>query len=159
MVTRAIATAKNMKTELDVCLGKAGTPVGKLVFVQNGPRVFTQFAYFQDWLDHADTFNVSPDLMATPGYQTRKPASKEDSLFFLALGDTEPDAWGRRVIARAHAKRRENDSTLGSLTELDYLCAVDDFSRMGALRLRDARGTYLESVTAGSPCCSNPPNN
>ena len=30
----------------------------------------------------------------------------EDSLFFLALGDTEPDAWGRRVIARAHAKRR-----------------------------------------------------
>jgi serine/threonine-protein kinase HipA len=149
MVTRAIATAKNMKTELDVCLGKAGTPVGKLVFVQNGPRVFTQFAYFQDWLDHADTFNVSPDLMATPGYQTRKPASKEDSLFFLALGDTEPDAWGRRVIARAHAKRRENDSTLGSLTELDYLCAVDDFSRMGALRLRDARGTYLESVTAG----------
>jgi serine/threonine-protein kinase HipA len=35
---------------MDVCLGKAGTPVGKLVFVRNGPRAFTQFAYFQDWL-------------------------------------------------------------------------------------------------------------
>jgi len=111
--------------------------------------MFTQFAYFQDWLDHADTFNVSPDLTATPGYQTRKPVTKEDSLFFLALGDTEPDAWGRRVIARAHAKRREDDSNLGALTELDYLCSVDDFSRMGALRLRNSRGAYLESVPAG----------
>jgi len=149
MVTRASASAQNMKTELDVCLGKAGTPVGKLVFVRNGPRVFTQFAYFQDWLDHADTFNVSPDLSATPGYQTRKPASQEDSLFFLALADTEPDAWGRRVIARAHAKRREGDPKLGALTELDYLCAVDDFSRMGALRLRRSDGTYLDCVPAG----------
>ncbi|NDG38526.1 MAG: type II toxin-antitoxin system HipA family toxin [Betaproteobacteria bacterium] len=138
-----------MKTELDVCLGKVGTSVGKLVFVRNGPRVFTQFAYFQDWLDNKDTFNISPDLMAAPGYQTRKAATREDSLFFLALGDTEPDAWGRRVVARAHAKRREDDPTLGALTELDYLCAVDDFSRMGALRLRDRHGAYLESVPAG----------
>ena len=41
----------NIKTEIDVCLGKVGMPVGKLVFVRNGPRMFTQFAYFQDWLD------------------------------------------------------------------------------------------------------------
>lgn len=149
MATRAGAAAQNIKTELDVCLGKAGTPVGKLVFVRNGPRVFTQFAYFQDWFDNQDTFNVSPDLTASPGYQTRKAATKEDSLFFLALGDTEPDVWGRRVIARAHAKRREEAPTLGALTELDYLCAVDDFSRMGALRLRTAQDAYLESIPAG----------
>ena len=78
MATRAVAAAQKMKTELDVCLGKVGTSVGKLVFVRNGPRVFTQFAYFQDWLDNKDTFNVSPDLTATPGYQTRKAATKED---------------------------------------------------------------------------------
>ncbi len=149
MATRAGAAAQNMKTELDVCLGKAGTPVGKLVFVRNGPRMFTQFAYFQDWLSHKDTFNISPDLDPKPLYQARKPAAKEDSLFFLALGDTEPDVWGRRVIARAHAKRREEAPTLGALTELDYLCAVDDFSRMGALRLRNAHGPHLESVSAG----------
>jgi serine/threonine-protein kinase HipA len=155
MATRASAAAQNLKTELDVCLGKAGTPVGKLVFVRNGPRVFTQFAYFQDWLDNKNTFNVSPDLSATPGYQTRKAATSEDSLFFLALGDTEPDAWGRRVIARAHAKRREDDPNLGALTELDYLCAVDDFSRMGALRLRNRHGAYLGSAPAGQH--STPP--
>jgi serine/threonine-protein kinase HipA len=155
MAKRAGAAAQNMKTELDVCLGKAGRPVGKLVFVRNGPRAFTQFAYFQDWLDNKDTFNVSPDLTATPGYQTRRATTREDSLFFLALGDTEPDAWGRRVIARAHAKRRENDPTLGALSELDFLCAVDDFSRMGALRLRNMHSAYLESVTAGQR--STPP--
>ena len=96
-----------------------------------------------------NTFNVSPDLKATPGYQTRKAATKEDSLFFLALGGTEPDAWGRRIIARAHAKRREDEPTLGVLTELDYLCAVDDFTRMGALRLRNTHGAYLECAPAG----------
>lgn len=149
MARRAGAAAQNLKTQLDVCLGKIGTPVGRLVFVRNGPRVFTQFAYFQDWLGNKDTFNVSPDLRATPGYQTRKAATKEESVFFLALGDTEPDAWGRRVIARAHARRREDDPNLGALTELDYLCAVDDFSRMGALRLRNTQGAYLESVPAG----------
>jgi serine/threonine-protein kinase HipA len=149
MAVRAVAATTNMKTALDVCLGKAGTPVGKLVFVRNGPRMFSQFAYFQDWLSHKDTFNVSPDLALTPLYQARKPATKEDSLFFLALGDTEPDAWGRRVIARAHAKRRAEDASLGTLTELDYLCAVDDFSRLGALRLRNEHGAYLETSTAG----------
>ena len=149
MAKRAAATAHPMKTELDVCLGKVGTPVGKLVFVRNGPRMFTQFAYFQDWLSHKDAFNVSQDLALTPLYQARKPETKEDSLFFLALGDTEPDAWGRRVIARAHAKRREDDPSLGALTELDYLCAVDDFSRMGALRLRNAHGAFLEYTPTG----------
>lgn len=156
MATRPAATVHNMKTELDVCLGKAGTAVGRLVFVRNGMRMFSQFAYFQDWLGHEDAFNVSSDLALTPLYQTRKPESREDTLFFLALGDTEPDAWGRRVIARAHAKRREKDPALGALTELDYLCAVDDFSRVGALRLRNAQGTYLECVHAGRPVCSTP---
>ena len=67
-------------------LGKAGTPLGRLVVVRNGPRIFTQFAYFQDWPEGKSTFNVSPDLAALPGYQTRKAPTKEDSLFFLALG-------------------------------------------------------------------------
>ena len=80
MVTRASASAQKMKTELNVCLRKTGIPVEKFVFLRNEPRVFTQFVYFQDWLDCADTFNVSPDLMAVPSYQTRKPATKECSL-------------------------------------------------------------------------------
>ncbi len=65
----------------------------------------------------------------------------------LALVDTEPDAWGKRVIQRAHVKLRQRDPSLGALTRFDLLTTVDDFSRVGALRLRDAKGQFLRSDT------------
>ncbi|MDD2882865.1 MAG: hypothetical protein PHQ58_20835 [Rhodoferax sp.] len=43
---------------------------------------------------------------------------RADSIFHLALADTAPDAWGRRVIARPHAKERKNNPNLAALTEL-----------------------------------------
>lgn len=137
------------KTHIEVCIGQEGLPMGGLAYVKDGRREYTVFAYSQDWLSHPVRFAVSPDLALVPGHQLRKPASKEDSRFFLALADTEPDAWGRRVIARAHAKARKNDPTLKALTELDYLCAVDDFSRIGALRLRNDKGDFLRTVEQG----------
>jgi serine/threonine-protein kinase HipA len=89
------------------------------------------------------------------GHVSRKAPSSADSVFHFALADTAPDAWGRRVIARAHAKQRKSDPTLPALTELDYLAAVDDFSRVGALRLRNAAGAYLRDVAPGKR--STPP--
>jgi serine/threonine-protein kinase HipA len=44
------------------------------------------------------------------------------------------------VIARAHAKARKTNPHLKALNALDYLSAVDDFSRMGALRLAQRAG-------------------
>ena len=82
------------------------------------------------------------------GYQSHKAASAHDSVFHGALADTAPDAWGRRVIARNHAKRRKDDPLLPALNELDYLLAVDDYSRVGALRLRDPDGTCLQTAAA-----------
>ena len=138
------------RTPLEVFLGKAEKPLGRLIFVKDGQREFSQFAYNEAWLTSAQYFAVSPDLSRRTGYQLRKPPTKNDSSFFLALADTEPDAWGRRVIARAHAKARAKDAALGPLTELDYLMAVDDFSRVGALRLRDDTGQYLRRVAEGA---------
>ncbi len=134
---------------LDVFLGAAEHAVGTLVYVRAGQREFSQFAYRETWLSDPRYFDVSPDLVKTVGYQVRRAATKEDGVFFFALADTEPDSWGRRVIARAHAKERQKNPSLGPLTELDYLCAVDDHSRIGALRLRDASKRYLRSVAAG----------
>lgn len=137
------------QVELDVVLGAAERAVGRLVYVRAGQREFSQFAYREDWLSDPRYFDVSPDLDKAVGYQVRRAATKEDSVFFHALADTEPDSWGRRVIARAHAKERQGNPSLGPLTELDYLCAVDDHSRIGALRLRDASKRYLRCVEAG----------
>ena len=137
------------RTQLDVFLGQAEKPLGRLIFVKDGQRAFSQFSYSEEWLTDTQSFDISTDLQRQSGYQLRKPQSKNDSCFFLALADTEPDAWGRRVIARAHAKARAKDVTLKPLTEVDYLSCVDDFSRVGALRLRDEKGQYLRSVPKG----------
>jgi serine/threonine-protein kinase HipA len=111
------------KTTLEVCLGQAEKPVGRLVYAKDGQREFSQFAYSEAWLADPAYFDLSPDLPRQAGYQLRKPPTANDPCFFLALADTEPDAWGRRVIARAHAKARAQDARLGPLTELDYLAA------------------------------------
>jgi serine/threonine-protein kinase HipA len=134
---------------VQVCLGKAGVPVGQLAHTRQGQREHSAFAYADSWLKNPERFQVSPDLPLVAGHQVRRAPTKTDSVFHFALADTAPDAWGRRVMARAHAKRRQQDPTLGALTEMDYLCAVDDFSRVGALRLQDRQGSYLQTVEEG----------
>lgn len=150
MATKPAFKPVTHRTQLDVFLGKAEKSLGRLIFVKDGQREFSQFAYSDEWLVDPLFFDVSPDLQRQSGYQLRKAPSKSDPCFFLALADTEPDAWGRRVIARAHAKARGKNASLGPLTEADYLASVDDFSRVGALRLRDEHGHYLRSVADGA---------
>jgi serine/threonine-protein kinase HipA len=137
------------KTQLQVCLGQSGLLVGELTYVKEGAREYSALAYDATWLAREDRFDVSPDLELMAGYQTHKAGSKDDSVFHFALADTEPDSWGRRVIARAHARARKKNPDLPALNALDYLCAVDDFSRMGALRLRDSKGGYLRTAEPG----------
>ena len=122
--------------------------VGELIFIQQGRREFSQFHYAASWLADPNHFEISPDLPLVAGFQTRKAPSAHDSVFHFAMADTTPDAWGRRVIGRARAKDRRTNPKLGPLTELDYLCAVDDFSRIGALRLH-GEGKYLRAADDG----------
>lgn len=142
------SNSSNQRTALQVHLGTKGTIVGELIFVQQGRREFSQFQYAPSWLADENRFEVSPDLPLVAGYQNRKAPTANDSVFHFAIADTVPDAWGRRVIDRARAKDRRADPKLGPLTELDYLCAVDDFSRIGALRLQ-CDGKYLRTAGEG----------
>ena len=103
----------NIRQQVDVCIGQTGTPVGSLTYVQQGQRENTSFAYIDNWLSSPDRFQISPDLALTTDYQQRKAATKSDSPFHYAIADTAPDAWGRRVIARAHAKQRRSRPELG----------------------------------------------
>lgn len=126
-----------IRQQVRIGIGRANSPVGSLVYVRQGRRENSAFAYHESWLTSPTRFNVSADLRLLAGHQPHKAASPHDSVFHGAIADTAPDAWGRRVIARHHAKRRKADPQLSPLTELDYLLAVDDFSRVGALRLHD----------------------
>jgi serine/threonine-protein kinase HipA len=70
------------------------------------------------------------------------------------IADTEPDGWGRRVISRDHAKRRQTarragmDAGSSQLNAVDFLLAVDDGSRVGALRFRDEEGVFQRAADA-----------
>jgi len=138
---------------MKVAIGTQALPVGELTFVRDGRREYSGFAYGPDWLRSPERFEVSPDLPLREGFMTRRAPSDSDSPFPFAVADTAPDAWGRRIIQRAHAKRRAANPTLGPLTAFDYLASVDDFSRMGALRLLDSEGQFLGS----SPGYRTPP--
>jgi len=128
-----------------VVIGARALPVGELDFVRDGRREHSGFSYAPEWLRSRENFVISPDLPLREGFVTRRAPSDLDSPFPFALADTAPDAWGRRVIKRDHAKRRAGDPSLAPLNEFDYLAAVDDFSRVGALRLLGADGEFLRS--------------
>jgi serine/threonine-protein kinase HipA len=136
------------KKQAHVCIGQAGIDVGEISFVRDRHREYSSFVYERSWLEHGERFEISPELPLREGHFTRRAPSEEESPFPYALADTEPDAWGTRVIQRAHARRRQLDPSVGALTRFDILAAVDDFSRIGALRLRDSAGEYLRSGTA-----------
>lgn len=141
--------ATSTRRQVEICIGKVGTPIGSLTYTVHGRRENSVIAYDDRWLANPERFNVSADLQLMLGYQAHKSRSAHDPVFHGAIADTAPDAWGRRVIARDHAKRRKEDPQLQVLTEIDYLLAVDDFSRIGALRLRDADGRYYRTAPEG----------
>ena len=138
-----------------ICLGAAGQVVGRLTYSKSGSRENSSFSYDSQWLGSADRFSVSPDLEMIDGHQFHKAATTEDSVFHLGIADTEPDGWGCRVIARDHARHRKAfaeqrpEMPFATLTEWDYLIGVDDFSRVGAIRLRDDQGDFLRTIKDG----------
>lgn len=138
----------NQSAAFDICMGETPIEAGRLIYTKNGQRQHSMFEYAPSWLAREDAFTISPDLplAAAKYYQA---GAGETSPFHLAIADTEPDAWGRKVIQRDHAKRRRADPSVGPLTEMDVLSAVDDESRIGAIRLRDADGVFVRPTAAG----------
>lgn len=142
-----------MKRTLQIFLGNDGRPVGTLHYDQNGAREHAAFAYDETWLAAPDRFAIEPNLRLVAGAQFHRKAP-DGSVFHAAIADTEPDGWGRRVIARDHAKRRQasrragTDAGLSQLNAVDFLLAVDDGSRVGALRFRDEDGIFQRAAEA-----------
>ncbi|MGX5830103.1 type II toxin-antitoxin system HipA family toxin [Mesorhizobium sp. 43Arga] len=143
-----------MRRSIAVHLGQEATPLGMLRYDQQGARESAAFEYDASWLARRSRFSIEPGLPLVAGPQYHRKA-RDGSVFHDAIADTEPDGWGRRVIQRDHAKRRQEARRVGDETEarplnaMDYLLAVDDTSRVGALRLQDEEGHYQRSVDEG----------
>ena len=143
-----------MRRRIDVLLGDTPRLVGVLHHEARGQRESAAFEYDATWLQAKDAYPIEPGLplVAGPQYRTKSEAGQ---VFHGAISDSEPDGWGREVIKRDHAKQRSEARSRGEkpdarpLDNLDFLLAVDDVSRVGALRFRDEGGVFRRAGERG----------
>jgi serine/threonine-protein kinase HipA len=134
-----------VKRTIDVLIGGEARLVGRLHHDRRGHREASAFAYDARWLADPDRFAIDPSTSLTQGFQY--PPKLGDGVFHAAIADTEPDGWAKQVILRDHAKRRAlGESIEGPLDALGFLLAVDDESRVGALRFRDEAGVIQRAA-------------
>ena len=104
--------------------------VGSCRYVSRGRRRSSVFEYADEWLERGDAFAIDPANL--PLEEVRIYTRPEKSALHGALRDTAPDQWGRQLVRRAFRKAGEQRA----LSEVDYLLAITDQTRIGALRYR-----------------------
>lgn len=143
-----------MKRTIRVFVGNEARLAGTLHYDSVGARERSAFAYDETWLGAGDRFALEPGLPLVAGPQFHRNVPN-GSVFHGAFADTEPDGWAKKVILRDHAKRRQEARRAGKepkavqLQTMDYLLAVDDASRVGALRFQDENGVFCRSTETG----------
>ena len=134
-----------MKKECTVFVGENPIELGKLSYEKKGQKSTSAFLYSDSWLRNPDQFALSPDLPLISGYQFHSARTSDESTFFACFSDIEPDGWGKMVIQRDFAKQRKDgvgNDRAALLDDFDYLMWISDFSRIGAIRLRDSEGIF-----------------
>jgi len=93
------------------------------------------FEYAPEWLGRTDAFPIDPTSLPL------QRGMHHGATLFGAVQDCGPDRWGRVLIERAVRKRVFAQKPY---QDLDYALALDDASRIGALRFRtEAGGPFL----------------
>jgi len=117
---------------IELCLDHGGDVrlVGRCRYITKTHHHSSVFEYSDEWLSYREAFALDPaNLPLVPGPTY---SSSEKSALPGALRDTAPDRWGRQLIRRAFRKSGQNRT----LSEIDYLLAIRDQTRIGALRYR-----------------------
>lgn len=115
--------------------------VGRLHADSRSPAV--SFEYALEWLKRADAFSFDPTLLPL------RPGAQHGPMLFGAIQDCGPDRWGRVLIERAVRKKVLDQKPY---RDIDYALALDDASRLGALRFRhDAESPFLAPSTGKRP--------
>lgn len=112
--------------------------VGRLYPAERGPAI--AFEYAHEWLQRVDTFAIDPTSLPLQ----RGPLHART--IFGAIQDCGPDRWGRILIERAVRKKVVPQKPY---RDIDYVLALDDASRIGALRFRSEPGGPFLAPTTG----------
>ena len=99
------------------------------------------FKFDNEWLRRYGSLNLSEDLNNYPGQQYTKPERD----IFGCFADALPDRWGRTLLnRREQILATEENRPVRRLSSFDYLCGIDDFSRMGGFRFKEnPEGEYI----------------
>ena len=115
--------------------------VGLLFPAERGTTV--SFEYGSEWLQRAGSFAIDPTALPL------RRGMHHSATLFGALQDCGPDRWGRLLIERAVRKKLLSQKPY---RDIDYVLAIDDNSRIGALRFRIApEETFLAASTGVIP--------
>jgi len=119
--------------------------VGRLHTAARSPAV--SFEYAPEWLGRVGASAIDPTGLPL------RPGAHHSATLFGAMQDCGPDRWGRVLIERAVRKHVLDRKPY---QDLDYVLALDDASRIGALHFRaDAASPFPaaghEKNPAGRP--------
>lgn len=106
--------------------------VGKIFYNQSASNC--AFCYDNAWLEYDRKFWLEPSLSASGMFY-----SNANQLFGF-MSDSMPDRWGRKLIDAAlregNTELQKLEKLTGKNSDLFYLLAVDDETRLGALRYK-----------------------
>lgn len=128
---------------LEVHIDWQGQPhlVGRLHAADRGASV--SFEYAPEWLQRDDAFAIDPTSLPL------QRGAHHGGTLFGAIQDCGPDRWGRILIERAVRKKV---LTQKPYRDIDYVLALDDVARVGALRFRlNAESPFLAATTGKLP--------
>ena len=116
--------------------------IGRLTYERLRGNGTYGFCFDNDWLKNHSDILISEEVGNFSGFQY----SQEEHVFGF-VSDTLPDRWGRRLLERKEQTEAiEEKRPKRTLYSYDYLVGIDDFLRMGALRLKkDSDGEFLNS--------------
>ena len=127
-----------MTTEVHIDWQGVTQLVGRLHTPERGASA--SFEYAVEWLSRTNAFALDPTSLPL-----QRPAH-HGLMLHGAFQDAGPDRWGRLLIERAVRKKV---LTQKPWSDLDYVLALDDVSRIGALRFRDVGGDVFLAPTSG----------
>lgn len=115
--------------------------VGRLHTAERSPAA--TFEYAREWLTRDDAFSIDPTSLPLG------PSPIHGAALFGAMQDCGPDRWGRILVERAVRKQVLDRKPY---REIDYVLALDDTARIGALRFRtEPMGPYLAANAGKLP--------
>ena len=122
-------------------------PVGTLWTRTRGSRQTASFEYDRSWLARRDAFGIDPVLPPASGpFHIDRP-------LFNAFTDPAPDRWGQTLLRLDERRRAQAEGRQPrTLQAVDFLTLVDDETRHGALRFKEAGGgAFLTSMERPVP--------